>query len=74
MKKLLSTISLMFLLCGIVAVTPVSQSQAVIVGGPCDTALDTYGGQNALWNEACYQYTIAINECIQLGDCDHYNP
>lgn len=73
MKKRVS-ILLLVVVCGLLAAFPASQSQAVIIGGPCDTALDVYEGQNAQWNYMCAQYAEAIYECIDAGDCDHYNP
>ena len=52
----------------------ISEVQARIVGGPCDTAFDEYGGQNPIWNAACINYAIAIGECYDAGDCDIYGP
>lgn len=72
MKKFCLAILLVVGLVGISV--DVEDSQATLVGGPCDTALDTYGGQSAVWNWMCIQYAIATNECIDAGDCDHYVP
>ncbi len=72
MKKFGLKTALALLLCGFLSVVPISQSQAAIIGGTCETALGEYGGQNAHWDFMCAQYAIAIDDCIQNGDCDHY--
>jgi hypothetical protein len=73
MKNIISTAVLVTVVCGIQAIFPAAQSQAITIGGPCDTALDEYGGQNAQWNFMCIQYALAIGDCIDAGDCDFYN-
>ena len=74
MKKSIFAALLLIVILGVSMSVGVEKSQAIVIGGPCDTALDTYGGQNAAWNFMCREYAIAIYDCINEGNCDHYVP